>query len=314
VLLSPTFVSSVPEVLSKSGDLDLFAAIALTMLLERELAMQKQLLLIGFALSMLLYNGVQNAGTAAERSQRILAADELQRLLTGNTLKGYDDNGPFWLYYADRTTIWGQASNGDVDIGTWWIQDGRYCRMWRRWFGGATQCWTLALQGNDPIIIWLGDGEQRLGGTTLEHGNSLGRGADSQLFATAADPRPVHRLNHDASAITVRTAPVIATPEMAEPAATVTTVHLRVTAGLAPEQRQRIEAALAQAGYGTVVVNEVPFSISRSRVGYFRKADRGSAEALIVALRGTHDVVELRDYSTLIATPEPGRLDLWIRS
>jgi hypothetical protein len=43
------------------------------MLLERELAMQKQLLLNGFALSILLYNGVQKAVMAAKPSQRLLA-------------------------------------------------------------------------------------------------------------------------------------------------------------------------------------------------------------------------------------------------
>ncbi|MCI0430507.1 MAG: hypothetical protein L0210_08220 [Rhodospirillales bacterium] len=101
---------------------------------------------------------------------------------------------------------------------------------------------------------------------------------------------------------------------LAEPAVAVTTVHLRVSAGLAPEARQRIEAALANAGYGAVVVHEMPFRISRTRVGYFREAERASAEVLIAALRGTLDGIELRDYRRLIAAPEPGRLDLWIRS
>jgi hypothetical protein len=101
---------------------------------------------------------------------------------------------------------------------------------------------------------------------------------------------------------------------VAEPAAAAVTVYLRVAAGLAPAERQRIEAALAKAGYGAVVVQEMPFSISRSRVGYFREKDRAAAEALLVALRGTHDGVVLRDYSKLIAEPEPGRLDLWIGS
>ncbi len=100
---------------------------------------------------------------------------------------------------------------------------------------------------------------------------------------------------------------------VAEPAAAVT-VYLRVASGLGPAERQRIEAALAEAGYGAVVVQEMPFSISRSRVGYFREMDRAAAEALIAALRGTHDGVVLRDYSELIAEPEPGRLDLWIGS
>jgi hypothetical protein len=92
------------------------------------------------------------------------------------------------------------------------------------------------------------------------------------------------------------------------------TVHLRLGTGLAPEARAQIEAALAAAGYDRVLVHEMPFRISRSRVGYFRAADRAEAEALIAALRGTHDGLELRDYGALVATPEPGRLDLWIRS
>ena len=59
---------------------------------------------------------------------------------------------------------------------------------------------------------------------------------------------------------------------------------------------------------------QMPFSISRSRVGYFREADRAAAQALIAALRGTNEIAELRDYSKLMSVPEPGRLDLWIRS
>jgi hypothetical protein len=58
----------------------------------------------------------------------------------------------------------------------------------------------------------------------------------------------------------------------------------------------------------------MPFSISRSRVGYFREADRDAAEGLIATLRGTVEGIELRDYRTLMETPEPGRLDLWIGS
>jgi hypothetical protein len=93
-----------------------------------------------------------------------------------------------------------------------------------------------------------------------------------------------------------------------------TVINLRVGAGLSADERRRIETALANAGYGAVVMHEMPFSVSRSRVGYFRDADRPAAEALIGALRGVLDGVELRDYRTLIEAPQPGRLDLWIRS
>jgi len=58
----------------------------------------------------------------------------------------------------------------------------------------------------------------------------------------------------------------------------------------------------------------MPFSISTSRVGYFREDDRVSAEALLGTLSSLVDGLELRDYRTLVQVPEPGRLDLWIRS
>ena len=109
-------------------------------------------------------------------------------------------------------------------------------------------------------------------------------------------------------------AAAVAPEAAAKPAAVETVINLRVGAGLSAEERQRIETALANAGYGAVVMHEMPFSISRSRVGYFRDADRPAAEALIGALRGILDGVELRDYRTLIEAPQPGRLDLWIRS
>src|SRR5262249_6913650 len=149
--------------------------------------MHKRLFVLGFALVTLLYGGDEEAVTAdSQPSHRILAGAELQRALIGNTLKGYDRNGPFWMYYPDSATIWGEASNGDVDIGKWWVRDGRYCRAWRRWFAGTTQCWTLALQGQDQIV-WLGDRRQLVGATTLEHGNSIGRRATSQLAAAVTE-------------------------------------------------------------------------------------------------------------------------------
>jgi hypothetical protein len=113
----------------------------------------------------------------------------------------------------------------------------------------------------------------------------------------------------------VAAAEAAATPApLPDPAKAALTVHLRIAADLGPEARKRIEATLLKAGYGAVVLHQMPFSISRSRVGYFREADRDAAEGLIATLRGTVEGIELRDYRTLMETPEPGRLDLWIGS
>jgi len=122
------------------------------------------------------------------------------------------------------------------------------------------------------------------------------------------------RPNAEVQSTPVAAAAVIETPELSTSALAAVTVHLRVGAGLPTAERQRIQATLAKAGYSSVVVQQMPFSISRSRVGYFREADRAAAQALIAALRGTNEIAELRDYSKLMSVPEPGRLDLWIRS
>src|SRR5262249_41123120 len=81
-----------------------------------------------------------------------LRGDDVQRVLTGNTLVGYDDAGPFWMYYPSLGTIWGQASNGDVDVGRWRVNGDYYCRTWRRWRGGEEQCWRFATDGSSRLI------------------------------------------------------------------------------------------------------------------------------------------------------------------
>jgi hypothetical protein len=138
--------------------------------------------------------------------------------------------------------------------------------------------------------------------------------APSEMSAYAVSA-PTEMSGDSPSAPTGPIKPVPAPNVAANPAssAMVATVHLRVSTKLAPGELQQIEAALAKAGYQNVVVHEMPFSISRSRVGYFQEADRTAAEALIAALRGTLDGVELRDYRKLIPTSETSRLDLWVK-
>jgi hypothetical protein len=45
-----------------------------------------------------------------------------------------DKSGPFWVYFPQPGTVWGQSSSGDVDIHHWWTDGGRYCRSWRVWY------------------------------------------------------------------------------------------------------------------------------------------------------------------------------------
>src|SRR5688572_15840775 len=117
----------------------------------------------------------------------------MMRILPGNTLLAYDESGPFWMYFPTPGTVWGRSSSGDVDIGQWWIEDGRYCRSWWRWYDGEPQCWQLATYGEDRIV-WM-DGQQAIQGESfVHHGNAIGE-IRPPLLASVATNIPVEPIS-----------------------------------------------------------------------------------------------------------------------
>jgi hypothetical protein len=103
---------------------------------------------------------------------------------------------------------------------------------------------------------------------------------------------------------------------LADPAlAGVDTVRLRIGPEIADERRNQLAAALTQAGIPNVVVEQLPFRIATSRIGYYRDEDRAAAEALARVISpavAEGDAIGVRDYGELLSDPQPGRLDLWI--
>jgi hypothetical protein len=95
-------------------------------------------------------------------------------------------------------------------------------------------------------------------------------------------------------------------------------LRLRIASGYADPDQGALLALLRESGYESVLVEEIPFPITLSRVGYYAEADRSAAEDLArdVApfLRVEQGEVAVRDYGNLLPDAEPGRLDLWIRS
>jgi hypothetical protein len=123
-------------------------------------------------------------------------------------------------------------------------------------------------------------------------------------------------------AVPEATAPVVAGPGAGgaaqqadrDPAlAGVSDVRLRVGPEFPEERRQAIVAALEAAGIAEVQLEQLPFRIATSRVGYYRAEDLPLAEALVrlvaPVLEGD---VGVRDYGRLLSDAEPGRLDLWV--
>jgi hypothetical protein len=149
--------------------------------------------LLSFGLANLFFNGVEYAVTAqSETRPAVLSAEDMMRILPGNTLLAYDKSGPFWMYFPGPGTVWGQSSSGDVDIGHWWIDGDRYCRSWRVWYGGATQCWKLVTYG-DNHLYWMDNSDSVQGESLIQQGNTIGTIRMPQLAAAtvASDLDPV---------------------------------------------------------------------------------------------------------------------------
>jgi hypothetical protein len=102
----------------------------------------------------------------------------------------------------------------------------------------------------------------------------------------------------------------------ADPAlAGVSDVRLRVGPEFPDARRQAIVAALNGAGIAEVQVEQLPFRIATSRVGYYRAEDLPLAEALVRLVAPVLEgEVGVRDYGRLLSDAQPGRLDLWVGS
>jgi hypothetical protein len=136
--------------------------------------MRLRLFVIGFSLTNLAFNGINHTLTAQSGTRPpVFSGEDIMRILPGHTLLAQDEHGPFWMYYPEPGTVWGHTGNGDVDVGRWWVEDGRYCRSWRRWYEGSSQCWLLASSGEDRIAWVLEDGTIQ-GESLIQSGNAIG--------------------------------------------------------------------------------------------------------------------------------------------
>jgi hypothetical protein len=133
--------------------------------------MRPPILLLAALLAASMFAPFQQA--AALDAPRALSGRQLQLMLTGNTIIGMGDDGPFWMYYPDPRTLWGRSAAGDVDVGTWWVENDQYCRSWRRWYEGQTRCWRMRSHGEEVLLWYSLDGD-REGRSVLRSGNAMG--------------------------------------------------------------------------------------------------------------------------------------------
>ncbi|WP_168201403.1 hypothetical protein [Qingshengfaniella alkalisoli] len=98
-----------------------------------------------------------SAGTTA-MADKMMDTAQLSALITGNTLyveipagaPGAPDGGTAPIYYATDGSAAAQLPGGPKLVGTWALEEGRYCIDWDN--GPQNSC-TQLLRGNDGFIV-----------------------------------------------------------------------------------------------------------------------------------------------------------------
>lgn len=159
------------------------------------------------------------------------------------------------------------------------------------------------------------------GALFLRYGLSDGPDAASESIA-AADEEAVApaRAGNDAAASegadTASAADQAATGTSAAP---VELLRVRLGPNHSQAAKDRIVAALEEAGLTDFVIEDIPFAIAVSRVGYYHGEDRAAADLLarkVTTALGSEEQtpIAVRDYGNLLPNAAAGRLDLWLKS
>ncbi|MEM7561804.1 MAG: hypothetical protein AAF353_02010 [Pseudomonadota bacterium] len=93
---------------------------------------------------------------------------QLQTLLSGNTLNGKWDGRPFTQYFSSQGTTQYREGDGQTTHGTWRVTaEGQYCSIWPP-FPRET-CYEVVVKGK--TILWSWDG--KIHPSEVSEGNSF---------------------------------------------------------------------------------------------------------------------------------------------
>ena len=105
------------------------------------------------------------AGSAAEKN---MSAAEIGKLLSSNTLSGWDgEQHEIHVYYGSSGVTEGKRIRKGVnfDSGNWTITDeGQYCQQWNRWLGKKLVCFHMYRLGDNKYRLKSDTGQYNLRG------------------------------------------------------------------------------------------------------------------------------------------------------
>jgi len=103
------------------------------------------------------------AGSAAEKN---MSAAEIVKLLSSNTLSGWDkEQHPIHLYHGSNGVTKGKRIRKGVhfDSGNWGTNDDdQYCQQWNRWLEKKLVCFYVYPVGNDKYLLKSVNGKYSL--------------------------------------------------------------------------------------------------------------------------------------------------------
>ncbi len=99
------------------------------------------------------------------RSSSVVSADEMQALISENTMSGQTGEGSnFHVFHGSDGTMKGRSQGGYDDSGTWEVTArGEYCRRWKEWRDGDRDCFIMySLDDNKYRLVAIGKSYQSL--------------------------------------------------------------------------------------------------------------------------------------------------------
>jgi len=103
------------------------------------------------------------AGPAAEKN---MSAAQIEKLLSSNTLSGWDsDQYQIHVYYDSSGVTEGKRIRKGVlfDSGNWTItNEGQYCQQWNRWLGKKLVCFHIYRLGDNKYRLKSDSGQYSL--------------------------------------------------------------------------------------------------------------------------------------------------------
>jgi len=88
----------------------------------------------------------------ASAAEDALTADEVRKLIVGNTLQGSYTTEPLTMVFYEDGMLRGSIGFTGSDSGTWELEGNKYCNEWITYFNGVRKCYVWVPKGDGYVL------------------------------------------------------------------------------------------------------------------------------------------------------------------